>query len=573
MRAAIYARYSSENQRPESIEDQISSCKKLAQGRGYTLASEQIYIDKATSGARKDRPGLNQLMDGAENGIFDVILVDDLSRLARDNYLMLSLLAELRFRGVRVISVADGLDTEDEEATMAIQVRGVFNELQLRDLKKKTLRGQIGQKERGFTVGERTFGYKSAPVGNMRMDKKGQLRPDGYKMRINPQEAAIVVRIFQEFAAGNAVTRIVRGLNQDGVPGRLRLSKGWSPSTVTRILNNEKYMGKWVWNKTETRRDPRTGRKRKFPKSVEHWIVNEDESLRVVSPHLWEQVQKRFLEIQSSWPKGRPGFAGQRGSRIRHYPDHLLSGSMVCGLCGATMTQVSGKSGGYYVCLRSSKGACDNRLLVRRTLVERIIVASVREILASSENILYLLKGVEREVARACKGIPEIIMNKESECHIEESRVANFLEFIGEGRGSQALAKALMDSEKRVDELRRELALLKEHREVSFTIPPKAWIEERVALIQEVLERRTQRSALLLRQLLGKILLQPTRGEIGRPYLVAKSNLSVLPLLEETLENSDHGSNTLRWRRGWDSNPRWLAPRRFSRPKRSNKRG
>ncbi len=111
MRAAIYARYSSENQRPESIEDQISSCKKLAQGRGYTLASEQIYIDKATSGARKDRPGLNQLMDGAENGIFDVILVDDLSRLARDNYLMLSLLAELRFRGVRVVSVADGLDT------------------------------------------------------------------------------------------------------------------------------------------------------------------------------------------------------------------------------------------------------------------------------------------------------------------------------------------------------------------------------------------------------------------------------------------------------------------------------
>ena len=197
-----------------------------------------------------------------------------------------------------MVSVADGLDTEDEEATMAIQVRGVFNELQLRDLKKKTLRGQIGQKERGFTVGERTFGYKSAPVGNMRMDKKGQLRPDGYKMRINPQEAAIVVRIFQEFAAGNAVTRIVRGLNQDGAPGRLRLSKGWSPSTVTRILKNEKYMGKWVWNKTETRRDPRTGRKRKFPKSVEHWIVNEDESLRVVSPHLWEQVQKRFLEIQ-----------------------------------------------------------------------------------------------------------------------------------------------------------------------------------------------------------------------------------------------------------------------------------
>ena len=75
---------------------------------------------------------------------------------------------------------------------------------------------------------------------------------------------------------------------------------------------------------------------------------------------------------------------------------------------------------------------------------------------------------------------------------------------IGKRRESQALAKTFLDSEKRVDELRRELALLKEHREVSFTIPPKAWIEERVALVQEVLERRTQKSALLLRQLLGK---------------------------------------------------------------------
>ena len=62
---------------------------------------------------------------------------------------------------------------------MAIQVRGIFNELQLRDLKKKTLRGQIGQKERGFAVGEKTFRYRSVPVGEMRVDKKGRPRPGG----------------------------------------------------------------------------------------------------------------------------------------------------------------------------------------------------------------------------------------------------------------------------------------------------------------------------------------------------------------------------------------------------------
>lgn len=182
MRAAVYARYSSENQRPESIDDQVAACRRLASQRGFRVLEDHVYADQAQSGARTDRLGLSALMSAAQNKQFDVVLVDDLSRLARDNYLMLSVIAELHFEGVRVVSVADGLDSNDEEATLGIQIRGIFNELQLRDLKKKTLRGQLGQKQRGFSVGERTYGYRSVPFGTIRMDKKGRPRPDGYKM-------------------------------------------------------------------------------------------------------------------------------------------------------------------------------------------------------------------------------------------------------------------------------------------------------------------------------------------------------------------------------------------------------
>src|SRR3972149_8435056 len=202
MRAAIYARYSSENQRPESLEDQITACRRLAMQREFTVLGEHIYADRAESGARRDRHGLASLLAAAQGRQFDLVLVDDLSRLARDNYLMLSVLAELHFEGVRVVSVADGLDSNDEEATLGIQIRGIFNELQLRDLKKKTLRGQMGQKQRGFSVGERTFGYKSVPVGEMRMDKKGRPRPDGYRMVIGPRGAAEVLRVFKACADG-----------------------------------------------------------------------------------------------------------------------------------------------------------------------------------------------------------------------------------------------------------------------------------------------------------------------------------------------------------------------------------
>jgi site-specific DNA recombinase len=89
MGAAIYARYSSENQRPESIEDQVAACRALAARQGLAVLDEHVYADQAQSGARSDREGLSALVAAARERQFEVVVVDDLSRLARDNYLML----------------------------------------------------------------------------------------------------------------------------------------------------------------------------------------------------------------------------------------------------------------------------------------------------------------------------------------------------------------------------------------------------------------------------------------------------------------------------------------------------
>ena len=255
MRAAIYARYSSESQRQESIEDQIFTCRRLAREKGFTVLDDQIYADYAQSGSHKDRRGLSEVITASANKPFDVILVDDLSRLARDNFLMLSVLADFQYVGIRDISVADNLDSNDEESTLGIQTRDIFNELQLRDLKKKTLRGLIGQKQRGFSASERTFGFTSIPSGNIITDKKGRTKPEGYKFVIEPREADVVLRIFREFADGQSLTSIVKTLNKEDVRGRKNEKKNWATNTVGRILLNEKYIGKWVWNKSESRRD------------------------------------------------------------------------------------------------------------------------------------------------------------------------------------------------------------------------------------------------------------------------------------------------------------------------------
>lgn len=77
-------------------------------------------------------------------------------------------------------------------------------------------------------------------------------------------------------------------LNKEGVRGRKHEKKNWATNTVARMLDNEKYIGKWVWHKSENRRDPKTGRTRKFPKPESEWITQHDDSLRVVSQDLWE---------------------------------------------------------------------------------------------------------------------------------------------------------------------------------------------------------------------------------------------------------------------------------------------
>jgi site-specific DNA recombinase len=567
MPAAIYARYSSENQRPESIDDQVSACRKLAKQLSLTISDDHIYADQAQSGARSDRPSLAALMAAAHNGEFDVVLVDDLSRLARDNHLMLSIIAELHFDAIRVISVADGLDSDDEESTLAIQVRGIFNELQLRDLKKKTLRGQIGQKERGFFVGEKTFGYRSVPFGEMRMDKKGRPRPDGYKMEIEPTQAATIVRIFTTYADGVSLTQIVKMLNEENVPGSIRSSKGWSPATISRILDNEKYAGRWIWNRTETRRDPRTGRRRRVEKPESEWVIHEDEGLRIIPKPLWETVRKRRNEMHRTWPggNGKRGFSKGQASRQTHFPAHLLAGSMVCGCCGATIAQVSGKSGGYYGCLAATKGARENKTLVRRTLAEKVILQAIQEQISDPEHIAYVLGRIEEEIAKESADLTDILKLKEAELTAEQRRMANFVDFIGEGRGSQALAKALVETERRVESLSDEVDSLRRSHEKIFRPPPVEWIRERLSDIQSVLEQRTARSAQMLRNLLGPIRLELQTPDIGRPFYRAITTLDALALIETPSDQSgaEGGSNSLqRWRRR-ELNPRPRSRKRW----------
>ncbi len=201
---------------------------------------------------------------------------------------------------------------------------------------------------------------------------------------------------------------------------------------------------------------------------------------------------------------------------------------MICGCSGAAIAQVSGKSGGYYDCLAATKGACENKTLVRRTLAEKVIVGAVQEKISDPDQIAYVLHRVEDEIAKLRSDLPDALKLKETELTAEQRRLANFVDFIGEGRGSQALAKALIETERRVDSLSDEVDALRRSRERIFRPPPIEWIKDRLDYLQEVLEQRTALSAQTLRHLLGPITLQPVSPEIGRPFYRATTTIDAL---------------------------------------------
>jgi hypothetical protein len=214
--------------------------------------------------------------------------------------------------------------------------------------------------------------------------------------------------------------------------------------------------------------------------------------------------------------------------------------------------QVSGKGSGYYGCLAAARGACSNKLLVSRRITEKAVLTAVRDRLRDPASIRYVLERVEAEVKLLHADLPEEIQIKRAALAAEERRIANYIGFIGEGKGTWALGEALNAAEQKALALRAELQAYDASEKAAFKAPPVEWIADRLLALQPVLEAEPSKSALVLRRVLGRIRLLPVEPQIGKPYYQAETALQVLELIEPT----EGGSNWSRWWRRWASNPR-----------------
>jgi len=311
-RAAIYARYSTELQSDKSCEDQIALCRQMAERETLNVVAE--YRDAAKSGASlHGRDGLARLEADAARGAFEVVIVESLDRLSRDMEDLAGLHKRFNFRGIEIRAVNEG--TVD---TVVVGLRGLVGQLFREDGAKKVRRGMAGVVRSGRSAGGRAYGYR--PV---------QGRPGD--LEIVEEEAAVIRRIFRDYAGGVAPRTIAARLNVE----RIAPPRGdrWNASTLNGnysrghgLLLNPIYGGQRVWNRVRMIKDPATGKRvsRVNPKS--EWQIEPAEELRIVDGEIFEAAQARK----------RASSHGARGPIVRKRT--LLSGLLRCGKCGGGMS-------------------------------------------------------------------------------------------------------------------------------------------------------------------------------------------------------------------------------------------
>ena len=445
MRAAIYARYSSDNQRDASIEDQVRLCRKRIDAEGWLLT--EVYSDHAISGASTLRPGYQKMLEDARNGGLDILVAEALDRLSRDQENIAGLYKQLSFASVQIITLSEGEINE-----LHVGLKGTMNALFLKDLAHKTRRGLEGRVRQGKSGGGNAYGYDVVK----KVDAAGE--PIRGERRINEIEAGVVQRIFEAFAAGHSPRAIAKTLNADGVIGPR--GRPWRDTTIrghhtrrTGILRNDLYVGKLIWNKQRYVKNPDTGKRLARPNPETEWIIEDVPTLRILDQVLWDKVQERLNGIRTSAPVTK---ARQTRFWEKRRAKHLLTGMLICGTCGSTMT-TAGKD--YLACgAARGSGICESRRGIKRDVIERTVLETLRQNLMQPELVEEFIREFHAEVNKHRHDLELTHEVKRRDYDAMVRRLDGLYEAIADGLRTPGLKAKLEEMEACKAKLEAEIA-------------------------------------------------------------------------------------------------------------------
>ncbi|NJD03463.1 MAG: recombinase family protein [Ruminiclostridium sp.] len=232
VRAVVYARFSSDNQRNESIDAQLRAIRDYAKKNDIIIKAE--YIDRAKSAMTDNRPEFLRMIQDSKDGSFDVVLVHKLDRFARNRQDSIGYRMELKRHGVSLVSILEYLDDESPESIILESVLEAMAEYYSKNLSREVRKGMNENAIKALhTGGLPPLGY--------------DVDPSTKKLVINEKEADAVRLIFRMYNEGSGYDRIIKELNHQGY--KTKTGGSFGKNSLHNIIRNEKYTGVYIFNK------------------------------------------------------------------------------------------------------------------------------------------------------------------------------------------------------------------------------------------------------------------------------------------------------------------------------------
>lgn len=431
---AIYARYSSDNQREESIEAQIRAINEFCEKNNYKVI--KIYTDEAKSATSDNRPEFQQMIKDSNTGIFDIVVVHKLDRFSRDRYDSAFYKRELKKNNVQLVSVLENLDDSPESIILESVLEGMA-EYYSANLSREVMKGM---KETAYQC-KHTGGIP--PLGyNVDKDKN---------YIINDLEADIVKAIFEMCYKGNSYSEILDYLKSNGL--KTKLGKDFSRSSLNNILRNEKYCGTYVFNKTGQKI---RGKRNIYNKSEEEIIRIENGIPAIVSTDIFNAIQKK-MDTSSQSDKAAK----------KSIETYMLSGKIFCGECGSRMKgnkRFSGRNKNKYVTYdcsnRRDKKGCTAKS-INRDLVEGMIIEFLEEDFFSYSNIDNLADKLIESNKKINYGVPQTINAHTYKLKQIQKKIDNIIDAISNGMFHISMKEKMDNLEKEKASYESKIANLK----------------------------------------------------------------------------------------------------------------
>ncbi len=420
MRGVIYARYSSDNQREESIEGQLRENTAYAKKNGIEIVG--TYIDRAVSAKTDNRPEFQRMIkDSAKKG-FDVVIVWKLDRFARNRFDSARYKAALKKNNVRVVSATEAI-SEGAEGIILESVLEGMAEYYSAELAEKVTRGMTENALKcKFNGGTLPYGYM---VGA------------DQHLQINPAQAPVVIEMFRRYAGGESMTSIIEDLNARGI----RTSRGnrFDKNSLSRIFANRKYIGEYKF------RD----------------VVVPNGVPAIISEDLFQRVAVRTKQNQHAQGKSKA-------------PEtYILTTKLFCGTChsmfvGDSANKPNGVIYRYYKCAGAKRHTCDRKAFRKDWIEDRVIdmimtsLRNVRYVNAIADDLIALLqegnemvpalqaqlKDVRSALDNLMKAIEKGVFTRTTKARLEELEAEE-----------ERLIKCIQEEEAKIPKISKEMIL------------------------------------------------------------------------------------------------------------------